>query len=92
MIFGVFYVLGQVIKLQFLRVTGYTEGGANSSGMLRTTGGHGRPLRRVHDSRAAVNLTLTYVETLTCRGAPRERPLLSAPLVGEWVQFYSFIV
>jgi hypothetical protein len=36
-VFGVFYVLGQLTKLQFLRVTGYTEGGANSSAMLRTT-------------------------------------------------------
>ncbi|MEO8392492.1 MAG: hypothetical protein ABI700_05820 [Chloroflexota bacterium] len=36
--FGVFYVLGQLTKVQFLRVTGYTENGANSSAMLRTTG------------------------------------------------------
>ena len=38
LVFGVFYVLGQLTKIQFLRVTGYTEGGANSSAMLRTTG------------------------------------------------------
>ena len=37
-VFGVFYVLGQLTKVQFLRVTGYTESGANSSAMLRTTG------------------------------------------------------
>ncbi len=37
-VFGVFYVLGQLTKVQFLRVTGYTEGGANSSAMLRVTG------------------------------------------------------
>lgn len=33
--FGVFYALGQVVKIQFLRVTGYTEGGATTSAMLR---------------------------------------------------------
>ena len=38
LVFGVFYVLGQLTKVQFLRVTGYTEGGANTSAMLRTTG------------------------------------------------------
>ncbi|MBI1256056.1 MAG: hypothetical protein GC204_01170 [Chloroflexi bacterium] len=38
LVFGVFYVLGQLTKLQFLRVTGYTEGGANTSAMLRVTG------------------------------------------------------
>lgn len=32
-IFGAFYVLGQIVKLQFLRATGYTEGGSNSTGM-----------------------------------------------------------
>jgi hypothetical protein len=37
-LFGVFYVLGQVVKLQFLRVSGYTEGGASTRGMLRVTG------------------------------------------------------
>ena len=37
LIFGIFYVLGQLTKVQFLNVTGYTEGGANSSGMARTT-------------------------------------------------------
>lgn len=38
LIFGILYLFGQLIKLQFLRVTGYTEGGANTSGMLRVTG------------------------------------------------------
>lgn len=33
-IFGVFYTLGQVVKVQFLRLTGYTEGGASSRGMI----------------------------------------------------------
>lgn len=33
LLFGVFYLLGQLVKLQFLRVTGYTEGGSTSSGM-----------------------------------------------------------
>jgi hypothetical protein len=37
-IFGGMYVLGQVVKLQFLRETGYTEGGATTSAMLRVTG------------------------------------------------------
>jgi len=37
-LFGVFYVVGQLVKVQFLRVTGYTEGGADSTAMLRTTG------------------------------------------------------
>jgi hypothetical protein len=37
-IFGVMYVLGQVVKLQFLRETGYTEGGATTSAMLRIAG------------------------------------------------------
>jgi len=37
-LFGVFYVIGQLIKIQFLRVTGYTESGANTTGMLRTAG------------------------------------------------------
>jgi len=36
-VFGVFWLLGQLTKVQWLRVTGYTEGGANSSTMLRTT-------------------------------------------------------
>ena len=36
--FGVFYVLGQLAKVQFLRISGYTEGGANSASMLRVTG------------------------------------------------------
>jgi hypothetical protein len=36
-LFGVFYVVGQLVKIQFLRITGYTEGGADSQGMLRTT-------------------------------------------------------
>jgi hypothetical protein len=38
-LFGVFYVVGQLIKIQFLRITGYTEGGADKAGMLRVTGG-----------------------------------------------------
>lgn len=33
-IFGVFYVLGQLVKIQFLRTSGYTEGGASSRGMI----------------------------------------------------------
>jgi hypothetical protein len=33
-IFGVFYALGQNVKVQFLRVTGYTEGTADSRGMI----------------------------------------------------------
>lgn len=33
-IFGVFYALGQVVKVQFLRTSGYTEGGASSRGMV----------------------------------------------------------
>ena len=37
LVFGVFWFAGQVTKLQFLRVSGYTEGGANTSAMLRTT-------------------------------------------------------
>ncbi len=36
-VFGVFYVLGQVVKVQFLRVTGYTEGPADSRGMIRVS-------------------------------------------------------
>ena len=35
-LFGAFYVVGQLVKVQFLRVSGYTEGGANTPGMLRT--------------------------------------------------------
>ncbi|HVU13605.1 MAG TPA: hypothetical protein VHD90_20135 [Phototrophicaceae bacterium] len=37
LIFGVFWLLGQLTKIQFLRVTGYTESGATSSAMVRTT-------------------------------------------------------
>ena len=33
-LFGVFYALGGIVKVQFLRVTGYTEGGADSRTML----------------------------------------------------------
>jgi len=33
-IFGVFYALGQLVKVQFLRTSGYTEGGATSRGMV----------------------------------------------------------
>lgn len=35
-LFGVFYVVGQLIKIQFLRTTGYTEDGADTPGMMRT--------------------------------------------------------
>jgi hypothetical protein len=38
-LFGAIYFVGQLVKLQFLRVTGYTEGGADSAGMQRVTGG-----------------------------------------------------
>lgn len=34
-LFGVFYVLGGIVKVQFMRVTGYTEGGATSAMMIR---------------------------------------------------------
>ena len=37
-LFGAFYVVGQLVKVQFLRVTGYTESGADTAGMLRTAG------------------------------------------------------
>ena len=37
LIFGGFYVLGQLTKLQFLRISGYTEGGATTSQMMRVT-------------------------------------------------------
>lgn len=33
LVFGGFYALGQIVKTQFLRVTGYTEGGANTAAM-----------------------------------------------------------
>lgn len=33
-IFGVFYALGQLVKVQFLRVSGYTEGGSTTRGMV----------------------------------------------------------
>lgn len=36
-VFGVFYTLGCLIKIQFLRVTGYTEFGTLSSGIIATT-------------------------------------------------------
>lgn len=36
-IFGVMYVLGQLVKLQFLRTTGYTEGGASTRAMMGVT-------------------------------------------------------
>ncbi len=39
LIFGVFYALGQASKLQFLRATGYTEGGADTRGMLLVAAG-----------------------------------------------------
>jgi hypothetical protein len=34
LVFGASYVLGQIVKLQFLRTTGHTEGGSNSAAML----------------------------------------------------------
>ncbi len=34
-LFGVFYTLGGIVKVQFMRVTGYTEGGADSPTMIR---------------------------------------------------------
>src|SRR5258708_4233189 len=37
-LFGAFYVVGQLVKIQFLRVTGYTEIGLNTPNMLRYTG------------------------------------------------------
>jgi hypothetical protein len=40
-IFGVMVVLGQVVKLQFLRSTGYTEGGATTSAMMRIAAAQG---------------------------------------------------
>ncbi len=36
--FGALYVAGQLVKFQFLRVTGYTEGGADSANMQRVAG------------------------------------------------------
>ncbi|MCC6805353.1 MAG: hypothetical protein IT319_20910 [Anaerolineae bacterium] len=33
LVFGGFYALGQIVKVQFLRVTGYTEGGATPAAM-----------------------------------------------------------
>ncbi len=38
LIFGVVYVLGQLAKLQWLHVTGYTEGGMDLRGMYLFTG------------------------------------------------------
>ena len=35
LIFGVFYTAGQLTKLQFLNVSGYTESGQTKSGMIR---------------------------------------------------------
>ncbi len=37
-LFGTFYTLGQLIKIQFLRISGYTEGNADSAGMIRVAG------------------------------------------------------
>jgi hypothetical protein len=37
-LFGAFYVVGQLIKIQFLRISGYTEGGADTAGMVRVAG------------------------------------------------------
>ncbi len=39
LIYGGGYVLGQLAKLVFLRISGYTEGGADTRGMLMVTGG-----------------------------------------------------
>ena len=39
LIFGGFYTLGQIVKIQFLRVTGYTEGGASTRGMVIVAAG-----------------------------------------------------
>ncbi len=36
--FAGFFILGQLIKLQYLRTSGYTEGGATTRGMLTVTG------------------------------------------------------
>ncbi len=36
-IFGVFWVLGQFVKVQFLNVSGYTEGGSTSAMMRQVT-------------------------------------------------------
>ncbi len=35
LVFGVFYTVGQLTKLQFLNASGYTENGQTQSGMLR---------------------------------------------------------
>jgi len=35
LVFAAFWVLGQLIKLQFLRTTGFTEQGSDSAGMLK---------------------------------------------------------
>ncbi len=37
--FAMLYAIGQAVKLQFLRATGYTESGQSSTAMLRVTGG-----------------------------------------------------
>ena len=37
-LFGIFYMVGSLIKIQFLRVTGYTEYGASRAAMIGTTG------------------------------------------------------
>ena len=37
-LFGAFYVVGQLIKVQFLRTSGYTEGGSDTAGLVRTAG------------------------------------------------------
>lgn len=34
-VFGIFYTIGQLTKLQFLNTSGYTESGQTKSGMLR---------------------------------------------------------
>jgi hypothetical protein len=44
-VFGVFYTVGQLTKLQFLNTSGYTESGQTQSGMLRFAIGMPLPTR-----------------------------------------------
>lgn len=37
LLFGIFYSIGTLLKIQFLRITGYTEGGATSQLMIGVT-------------------------------------------------------
>jgi hypothetical protein len=39
LLFGIFYTIGTLLKIQFLRITGYTESGATSSLMIGSTVG-----------------------------------------------------